>query len=1611
MGLDSFQVAAIIAPSLMQTGGPGFPKSQWTGRHAPAFLFPVSPAPSYFMLFRSHSQWARALFLSISAQVTISSGAPVISEFMASNKATLADEDGAFSDWIEIHNPDSAPVSLAGWKLTDNASSPDKWVFPAVTLQPGDFLVVFASGKNRTNPAGQLHTNFSLSAGGEYLGLRAPDGAVATEFTPEFPAQLDDVSCGSLFSSVNLITAGHNVRYTIPQSTTPADWTGPAFTDSTWSSGPSGIGFGLMLPGMTVKEVQTNTDLGTLALLDTALAGTPSPPRLTADTRIRQVINLLGDGGDGRFTSGNQAFVLPGETHGLRAAGYLSIPTAGAWTFGINSDDGARLRIDINNDGDFNDAGENVIVDDSGHGAQDIFGRVASLSAGSHRFELVYFENYGGDEVEFFAQKGSFTTWNTGFRLVGDTANGGLAVSTPAGDAGAGGAVRGSSALATNIQSAMRGVRSSAYLRAAFNVADADALAKIQVLGLNMRWNDGFVAWLNGVEIARRNAPEALAFDSAATAVRDTAASLTAEGINVTAGRQALVTGTNILAIQGLNTAVNDDSFLIQPELTGGGLEGGGPFYFRQPTPGTLNSTTASLGPVADTTFSVKRGIYSEPVNVTVATPTPGASIRYTMDGSKPSETSGTLVSPADDATPPAVTLNLTGTTVLRAMAYKANHDSTNVDTNTYLFPDDIIRQQPTGSPPPGWPAGSVNGQVLNYGMDPDIVNSANPAIGGAEQVKSALKAIPSVCLSVPVSSLVDSSTGIYTHAGEDGFAWEREASIEMINDPKTEEHGFQENCGIRMRGGFSRSSSNPKHAFRILFRSDYGAGKLKYPVFPDDRTAAMEFDKFDIQTSQNYSWSFQGDGANTFLRELWDRDSQLDMNQPATRGRFVNLYLNGIYWGLYQIQERAEADYAASYFGGTDDDYDVVKVETSAGYTINPTAGDLDAWTDMWNKSRASYFINTNRSPVSPYAAATYTQEQKNAAYFKLMGLAADGVTPTTDPVLVDLDNLIDYMMIVFLSGNGDAPLAGGGDFPNNFYSIRDRRGGHGFMHFQHDGEHSLNAGGSVYDRTGPYTSPINGSWNSLPRSNPQYTHQDLTPNEEYRIHFADRVHRFMVSPNGALNPQANQRRMSARAAVVETAIIAESARWGDAQRSTPFNANDWRSAVNSTLNWFINRNSIVLPQLIADGLYPAVPAPVMSQPGGAISSTEPLSMNSTSATIYYTVNGPDPRLIGGELNPAAQSYVGGAITRTDFITDGPGGSRWRYLDDGSNQGTAWKEPAFDDSAWKGPAAGQFGYGENDENTVITFGPDSGNKFITTYLRTTFDLASVSGFDNLTFEAKRDDGIVVYLNGTEIVRSNIPAGAVGHTTTADNSGDDGQEFVSFTNLPRTMLKTGTNVLAVEVHQSSGGSTDVSFDGRLFASRTTGGTQIFLNTPGLATVRARVLSPTGVWSALNEQEFLVDTEPAAAANLTVSKLMYHPAPPTVTEAAAGHTDDQSFQWLELMNTGSKAVDLRGAAFSMGIEFEFPTVSSAATLLPPGGRLLLCENTDAFLLRHGAAFAPLIAGQFTGALANGGERLVLNAADGSVIMDFTYDDADPWPEEADGAGRSLVLVSP
>lgn len=158
------------------------------------------------------------------------------------------------------------------------------------------------------------------------------------------------------------------------------------------------------------------------------------------------------------------------------------------------------------------------------------------------------------------------------------------------------------------------------------------------------------------------------------------------------------------------------------------------------------------------------------------------------------------------------------------------------------------------------------------------------------------------------------------------------------------------------------------------------------------------------------------------------------------------------------------------------------------------------------------------------------------------------------------------------------------------------------------------------------------------------------------------------------------------------------------------------------------------------------------------------------------------------------------------------PPGSTWRYLDNGTDQGTAWQALEFDDSTWASGAA-QLGYGDGDEATVVSFGGDPNNKYITTYFRHRFTIADTSVIPFAMMHILFDDGAVVYLNGTEIHRVNMPSGTINYLTRATANVSGGAEDTFFeVIIDETLLVEGDNLLAVEIHQDDPTSSDISFD-------------------------------------------------------------------------------------------------------------------------------------------------------------------------------------------------------
>lgn len=172
-------------------------------------------------------------------------GQIIISEFMAANRSALPDLHNEFPDWFEIYHAGDTSLDLDGWHASDDQTNPTKWTFPSMIMEPGDFLIVFASAKDILDPP-ELHTNFELLRSGEFLGIYSPDETLVSSFRPAFPQQYTDFSFGRPMELTmdDLIATGAEVRYFEPRDNSlGTTWTENGFDDSSWDTGPMGLGY------------------------------------------------------------------------------------------------------------------------------------------------------------------------------------------------------------------------------------------------------------------------------------------------------------------------------------------------------------------------------------------------------------------------------------------------------------------------------------------------------------------------------------------------------------------------------------------------------------------------------------------------------------------------------------------------------------------------------------------------------------------------------------------------------------------------------------------------------------------------------------------------------------------------------------------------------------------------------------------------------------------------------------------------------------------------------------------------------------------------------------------------------------------------------------------------------------------------------------------------------------------------------------------------------------------------------------------------------------------------------------------------------------------------
>ena len=588
-----------------------------------------------------------------------------ITEFMANNVESILDEDGNHEDWIEIKNTSAGVVDLSGWYLTDSSTQLRKWAFPSKTLNPGQYLVVFASNKDRRNPLKNLHTNFKLDAGGEYLALTKAEtngGTTVVQFWNPYPPQGADGSYGITEAGTvsPVVTSASASRRLIPNATTgpaaAALWRGgnEPYNDATWTAGTAALGHAAVptvpLIGVANCQYRINATDGQVGIDSSGLNrivnnfGVTSIGSVTDTTpsplKRNGVLNFVGSENDQlaisiNTTQLNTAFNVPASTvcFWMKANPPTGAGSSGAMLWDrragtgvgvgiviVQQDDG---KITLQSQGGFcsmvstvnvsdnqwhhvavtlnTNAGETVTLYVDGQPAGSTvntgtWGWATNQAVEIGRSHDPYWRRYTGilDDARFYNR--NLTPAEIADIAAGaDTLMGTQFASTTGVD----------QADYNIVNSQLNGITGagtnpSAYVRIPFTIADLNAIGSVK---LSIQQADGFIAWVNGVQVLSANAPASPSWNStAASSIPQDPGRFRVVTIPKTGG--PLVTGSNILAIQLMNNAVGAPNVLLRPTIDAVSATSGNSVYFAAETPGASNSAPlTAVGPhVAQTT-------------------------------------------------------------------------------------------------------------------------------------------------------------------------------------------------------------------------------------------------------------------------------------------------------------------------------------------------------------------------------------------------------------------------------------------------------------------------------------------------------------------------------------------------------------------------------------------------------------------------------------------------------------------------------------------------------------------------------------------------------------------------------------------------------------------------------------------------------------------------------------------------------------------------------------------------------------------------------------------------------------------------------------------------
>ena len=617
-----------------------------------------------------------------------------------------------------------------------------------------------------------------------------------------------------------------------------------------------------------------------------------------------------------------------------------------------------------------------------------------------------------------------------------------------------------------------------------------------------------------------------------------------------------------------------------------------------------------AMSGVAQPQFSKPHGLYDGGSLTVAISGDAAAKIFYTTDGSTPTTASTKYTSP----------LTIQKTTILRAIEQIGDSLSP-VGTASYIFVNSVLSQP---NNPAGYPAEwgfytDVNRwerAIADYEMDQEM--TSNPTL--RPKIIEGLKQLPILSIVSDKDNFFSHENdpdhgGIYIFTGPPvgdatGHGWTRPTSVELFGGPQ--QHDLSTSCGIRLHGGHGRlAEKNPKHSFRVVFKEQYGPKTLRYPLYGEDQPS--KFDQLVLRCHFGNAWQHWGEGNREkaqYTRDVWVRRMQRRIGRTSVNAIYAHLFLNGMYWGIYNIAERVDDQFGKDHLGGKKEDIDVVKIEEDGGNHIEAAEGTLDVWEQMTS------------------AVAKAGSEE---GYAKLDSL-------------LDIDNFIDYMLINQYAGNTDWDH-------HNWYAIRrhnsDEKTSTGFQFLCWDSE-------IVFE---------NVRENNLTKNNggscPTGMFHSLLQNPTFAKKYQRRA-KELLADDGFLGQQSVVNLWDSLYHTIDKAIYCEAARWGDFRRDVQpqpsyygsnrvFTVDDAYMQERNRLltSYFPYRSGIVLDNILAFVQVDDFEAPEEWVP---MATSMFHRWNGTGADAQVTEQNPGAEL---NLNNGAELVAGFSSVSYDLFAD----------------------------------------------------------------------------------------------------------------------------------------------------------------------------------------------------------------------------------------------------------------------------------------------------------------------------------------------------------------------